>query len=472
LGIIFGLWGAGLLVRFISTAQDVVFLDLPLDGRLLGFTVAIVAVGTILFGLLPALRSTRVSLTSAMKGSQALEVERPARFRGRKWIVASQVALSLVLLITAGLLLRSFVKLATLDLGFDRNGVLLVSTNFRAAKVAPDSQPATSEVIEDKLRALPGVVSVSRSEVTPISGDSWGERIRTDWSKGLTGHNASARFNCVSPGFFQTLRMGLLAGRNFNNNDTKTAPAVAIVNQTLARRFFPGLNPIGKTFRIDDVAGKPGPPTEVVGIVRDAKYESVREDTHPTAFLPVTQAPAHADTGKFELRTAVPPSTLISQVETAIAGVNKGISLQFNTLAEQVNDSMVPERLLALLSGFFGALALLLAMIGLYGTLSYLVTQRQTEFGVRMALGAETGSILRLVMRDVIAVLVAGTVIGVGISLAATRVLQQMLFGLGPRDPVTMIGAAGILAAVALVAGYLPARRATRVDPMVALRYE
>jgi len=472
LGIILGRWGAALLVRFISTTQNAVFLDLKLDGRVLGFTVAVAVITGILFGLLPAVRSTRVSLASAMKGGQAVELERPARFATRKWIVATQVALSLVLLVAAGLLLRSFAKLATLDVGFDRNGVLLVSTDFRVAKVAPDAQPGTYEAIADRLQALPGVISVSRSRVTPISGDSWNQWIRTDWSKGLTGHNALAWFNCVSPGFLRTLRMGLLAGRDFTNNDTKTSPAVAIVNQTLARRFFPGLDPLGKTFRIDDIAGKPGPPIEVIGIVRDAKYESVREDTLPAAFFPVTQAPDGADTGNFELRTAVPPSTLVSQVEAAIAGVNKGISLQFNTLAEQVNDSMVPERLLALLSGFFGALALLLAMIGLYGTLSYLVTQRRTEFGIRMALGAPGGSILGLVMRDVVTVLLAGVVIGVGISLVSTRLLQQMLFGLGPRDAVTMIEAAAMLSVVALVAGFLPARRATKVDPMVALRYE
>jgi putative ABC transport system permease protein len=473
LGVLFARWGAAVLVRYLSTAHSTVFLDLSFDGRVLGFTAAIAALTAILFGLLPALRSTRVSLASAMKGSPALELDRPARFRARKSIVALQVALSLVLLVAAGLLLRSFVKLATLDLGFDRNGVLLVSTNLGAAKVAPDSQPGAYDAIQNRLRALPGVISVSRSHATPISGDSWNQSIRTEWSKGLTGHNALVWLNSVSPGFFQTLRMEVLAGLDFNQNDTKTAPAVAIINETLARRFFPSMNPIGKTFRIDDISGQPGPPVEVIAMVRDAKYESVREDTPPTAFFPVAQAPAFAEAGNFELRTAVPPYALVSQVETAIAGVNKRISLEFDTLAEQVNDSMAPERLLALLSGFFGVLALLLAMIGLYGTLSYLVTQRRTEFGVRMALGAGAGSILSLVMRDLIVVLAAGLAGGVLVSLAATRVLRQMLFGLGPRDAVTMVAAAGaVLLAVAAAACYVPARRATRVDPMVALRYE
>jgi predicted permease len=300
----------------------------------------------------------------------------------------------------------------------------------------------------------------------------WNDNIQTDWSKSLTGDNTVAWFNYVSPGFFPTLRMPLLAGRSLSKSDTANSPAVAVVNQTLAHRFFPGLNPVGKTFRIDDVGNKPGPPIEVVGVVKDAKYGAVREETYATAFFPATQIPEHAESETLELRTAIPPSALTSQVQAAVAGVNKNISLEFQTLAGQVNDSMVQERLLALLSGFFGVIALLLAMIGLYGTLSYLVAQRRTEIGIRMALGAQGGSILRLVMREVISVLAGGVVIGVCLSLATTRWLQQMLFGLGTRDTVTISAAIGLLSGVALVAGYLPARRATKVDPMVALRYE
>jgi putative ABC transport system permease protein len=472
LGALFARWGTALLVRYLSTARNAVFLDLSIDGRVLAFTAGIAAFSAVLFGLLPALRSTRVSLASAMKGVSTFELDRRARFRARKWIVAAQVALSLVLLVSAALLLRSFMKLATLDIGFDRNNVLMVQADLKTAKVAPEQQLATYEQMESRLGALPGVVSVGRSVMTPLSGGAWNNSIHTDWSKNLTGDDVLAWFNFVSPGFLDTLRMTLVAGRNFDSNDTKTSPGVAIVNQTLADRFFPGLNPIGRTFRIDDVADKLGPPIEVVGIVRDAKYESLRDKIHPTAFFPATQVPDHSDAETFEVRTAIPPSALTRPIQAAAAAVNKQIPLEFHTLAELANDSMVQQRLLALLSVFFGALALLLAMIGLYGALSYLVTQRQTEFGVRMALGAWAGSILWLVMRDLMAVLAGGLVVGIGISLAATRVLQQMLFGLGSRDALTMIGAAAVLAVVALVAGFLPARRATKVDPMVALRYE
>jgi hypothetical protein len=217
------------------------------------------------------------------------------RFRARKWIVASQVALSLILLVAAGLLLRSFAKLATLDIGFDRNNVLLVSTNLKTAKVPLDRQLATCEQIESRLSTLPGVISVGRSVMTPISGFEWNSFIHTDWSKAITGDKALTYFNYVSPGYFQTLRMSLLAGPNFTSADTQTAPPVAIVNQTLALRFFPNLNPVGKTFRIDDVGGKAGPPIEVLGVIKDSKYESLREETYPTAFFPASQVPAHAE---------------------------------------------------------------------------------------------------------------------------------------------------------------------------------
>jgi putative ABC transport system permease protein len=241
----------------------------------------------------------------------------------------------------------------------------------------------------------------------------------------------------------------------------------------MARKFYPNLNPIGRYFRTEQVSGNLAPPIQIVGLVKDSKYESLREETYPTAFFPIAQqAPENDDAENFELRTAIPPSSLAAAVQNAVAGVNKEISIDFHTLAEQVNDSLVQERLLALLSAFFGGLALLLAMIGLYGTLSYLVTQRQTEFGVRMALGAQPGSILRLVMRDVVAVLAGGLAAGLCITLTTVTLLQKMLFGLGARDTVTMVAAVGTLSAVALIAAYLPARRAAKVDLMVALRYE
>ncbi len=481
LGALLARWTAALLLRIISTAQNSIFLDLSFDTRILGFVLAVAGLTSLLFGLLPALHLKRVSLSPAMKGGQSSEAGRSLHFHMRKWIVGSQVALSLVLLVAAGLLLRSFVKLVTLDVGFDRNNVLLVQTDLRTAKLPVDRQAATYEAIESRLSALPGVLSVGRSMITPISGSlSVNNSVHTDWTEPSIVHkdfagwsDADTKFwvytDSISPGYLPTLRMRLLAGRNFTRADMGSSHAVAIVNQTFARRFFPGLNPIGRIY-LDGVV--PAEPVEVVGLVEDSKYFSLREENLPTAFLPLNQGSELGDRDTLELRTAIPLSRLIVPVVAAVAEVSRAISLEFHTLADQVNDSLVQERLLALLSGFFGALALILAMIGLYGTFSYLVTQRQTEFGVRMALGAQPASILALVMRDLIAVLAGGLVAGILISLAATRLLQQMLYGLAPRDARTMFLAAGVLSAVALLAGYLPARRAARMDPMTTLREE
>jgi predicted permease len=477
-GFLFARWGAVLLIRSISIhniyalGNIPVLLNLSLDGRVLGFTAAVAILTVALFGILPTLRSTSVSLISAMKDIRTVDLDRPARFRSRKLIVASQVAFSLVLLVAAGLLLRSFAKLATLDPGFDRNNVLIVYTDLWPAKIPRDQRPAVLDQIENQLRALPGVLSASRSSVTPAEVSYGAHNVHTEWSKSFTDAESLSMSVNVSPEYFGTLRMQFVAGRDFNGSDTATSPMVAIIDQTAARRFFPGLDPLGRTFWIDGVASEPGPPIEVVGVVRNAKYMSLREEIHPTVFFPATQAPDLGLAGALELRTALRPTTLISAVQAAVASVSPAITLEFHTLAQQVSDSMVQERLLAQLSGFFGSLALLLAVIGLYGTVSYMVAQRQREFGIRMALGAEPGSILRLIMRDVFSVVAVGLLAGIAMSLAATRLLQQLLFRIGPRDTVTLVVAVAALSIVALIAGYLPGRRATKVDPMVALRYE
>lgn len=472
LGVVFARWGTALLVRYISTGQNQVFLDLSFDWRVLSFTAAVAVFTGLLFGVLPAFRSTRVSLTSAMKGSLAARNEYHGRFRAGIWIVASQVGLSLVLLVASGLFLRSLVKLTTMDVGFDRNNVLLVHANLHNAQIPVEQQPAMFDAIETRLRALPGVVSASRSVMTPVSDYIWNNFLQVDGPNAPTGEAAIAFFNFVSPAYLGTMRTPMLAGRSLNESDTATSQLVAVVNETLARKFFSKGDALGKHFKTQPEPGKSNPPILIVGIAKDAKYESLRENAHATVYFPIAQIQEHAEEQVFEVRTAMRPSVLIPSVQEAVGGVSKTIPLEFHTLAEQVNDSLVQERLLATLSTFFGTLALVLAMIGLYGALSYLVTQRQPEFGIRMALGAPRSSILGLVMRDVAIVLFAGTVTGIGISAAAVGLLQKMLFGLAPRDTFTFVASVGVLAAVAIFAGYIPARRATRIDPMAALRYE
>jgi putative ABC transport system permease protein len=472
LGMFFARWGNAALLRYMSTGREKVFFDLSVSGRVLGFTALVAIFAGILFGALPAFHATRISLTAAMKGGHAGAGESRFGFRPGKWIVASQTALSLVLLVAAGLFLRSLVRLATLDIGFDRNNVLLVSANLGVAKIAPEQRLDVYEQIESALQTIPGAISVSRSWRTPVTNHEWNDFVFVDSSDAPKGDDSLVYFNYVSPGYFGTLRTPLLAGRGFQPTDKKNGQGVAVVNETMVRRFFHGQNPLGKTFRVGDGRNERSQTFEIVGLMRDAKYESLREETFPQAVFPISQMPGNDESEYFELRTAIPPKALTSAVQNSVAGVNKGISLEFQTLAEQVDDSIVQDRLLATMSGFFGGLALLLAMIGLFGAISYFVMQRQTEFGVRRALGAQPGSILGLVLREVLVILAAGVTLGVGIALASARLLQSLLFGLPARDTVTMVAAVGILSAVALLAGYLPARRAMRVDPMVALRYE
>jgi predicted permease len=409
---------------------------------------------------------------AAMKTGQTTETDHGRGFRAGKWIVASQVALSLVLVVSGGLLLRSFQKLLTVDAGFDRRNVLLAEASMDRTKTTAEQRMLIYDEIERRLATIPGVTAVARSFTTPLKGWEWNNFIHAEGPNAPTGEQSLADFNAVTPGYFQVMRMQLLEGRGLNASDTQTSPLVSVVNKTLAQKFFPNTDPIGKRFSMEADPGKPAPLIEIVGVVNDSKYETLREETPPTAFFTVTQAFNKVGANGFELRTSVPPTSIQTAVQQAVAGVNKEVSLEFRTLEQQVDDDVVQERLLAELSGFFGGLALLLAMIGLYGVLSYLVTQRQTEFGIRMALGAQPTSILRLVMTDTFAVLAGGLIVGVGLSLATVTLLQKMLFGLSPRDATTMLMAVGVLTAVGVIAGFLPARRATRVDPMVALRYE
>jgi putative ABC transport system permease protein len=472
-GILFARWGAALLVRFISTGDNAVFLDLTPDVRVLGFTAAIAVLTAVLFGVLPALRSSKVPVTAAMKGRQADGDS--LRLRSGRWIVAAQVACSLVLLVISGLFLRTLKKLTVLDIGFDRSNVLLLNANLRPANIPNGEHQAILADIESRLRQIPGVLSVAQSSRVPISNSESAGPLLVDRPNAPKGPDAVVWMNHISPGYFETMREPLLAGRNFDSTDTATSTPVAIVNEAFARKFLPGMNVVGTVVqRVEGRAGVPNTAIHIVGLVRDAKYESVRESTFAQAFFPVAQIPASEDFDAqyFALRTAAHSSAVTSLVQSAVAQVNKNISLEFSSLAQQVDDSLVQERLLATLSTFFGGLALMLAMIGLYGAVSYGVTQRRSEFGIRIALGAAPGSILRLVMRNVVVMLLAGAVGGVVISLLAVRLVQKFLFGLTPDDPLTFVSAVVLLTAVAVIAAYLPARRAMGVDPMVALRYE
>jgi putative ABC transport system permease protein len=472
LGVFFARWGSALLVRFVSTDQGQVFLDLKMDGRVLAFTIAIAVFCGLLFGILPAFCATRVSASSAMKEGQSQGAGGRSQSALARWIVAVQVALSLILLIGTGLFIRTFTNLMTLNPGFDRNNVLLVDTNVQRDGLPKSALVPLYGQMLAKLQALPGVVSASQCLLYPLSpDDEWTSGVSVPGYQLPNGVDPTVYMNWVTPGYFSTMRTPLLEGRVFNAGDSLNSTPVVVVNQLLANTYFRGQDPIGKHIRLggQEIEDKP---LEIIGVVQNAKRDSLDQDFLSAAYVPLTQIHSVREDTTFEIRTATTPGALIPAVRDAMASINKSASLQFATLKQEADDSVLQEHLMAVLSGFFGGLALLLTAIGLYGVMAYVVTLRTHEIGIRLALGAQRSSILRLVMRDAAIVLVAGIAAGLLGSIWITRLVKSLLFELTPNDPLTLALAIAAIVIVALVATYIPARRAMKVDPMVALRYE
>jgi predicted permease len=471
LGVAFAVWGCRLLVSIFTRGNDFMVLELGADSRVLLFTIGVAVFTGLLFGLAPAWRVGRVSPQVAMKAQGRGVAEGHSRFSAAKALVAAQVALSLVLIVGAGLLLGSWRRLATVDPGFRSDQVLLVSADIRGAAVAPDRRLAVDQDMLNRLRALPGVRSASASNMTPVGPFTWNELLRVDGFKPKTEDDALAWANAVSDGYFGTLGIPLLAGRDFDARDSRTAPRVVIVNESLARRFFGTPAAVGRTLEKQE-GSKWSQPMEVVGIVGDTKYRSLRDSAQPIMYFPRAQESPEAQSVAFELRVATGPRSLVPSVVQAIADVNPRIALDFKTLDQQLTESLALSRTVATLSGFFGALAVLLATIGLYGVMAYTVARRRNEIGVRIALGAGQQRVVRMVIGEVGRIVAAGVAIGVLISLGATRLVVSFLYEVKPSDPVTILGSVLLLAAVGVAAAALPAWRAARLDPVEALREE
>jgi predicted permease len=468
-GILFARWGNGLLIGMLSRGPFTLSLDLGLDVRVLVFTLTVAVATGILFGLAPAWRSTRIDPQVALKAGGRGIAEGHSRFAIGKALVTGQIALSLVLVIAAGLLLGSFRALATSDPGFRREGVLIVDTDFRTAGYAKESYATVRRDLLARYRALPGVRSASASPFTPISGSAWNDVIRVDGFAPRSDDDALVMFNEVSDGYFATLGTALVAGRDFDARDRSGAPPVAIINETLARKFFNGVSPLGKTYRLV-VHDSLGPPIEIVGVVRDAKYLTLRETAYPTVYLAMEQGDDYFGGMSFELLADGPASALAGPVKAATAEVNRSLPITLTPLSRQLDASLTRDRLLATLSGFFGLIAVLLATVGLYGTLSYSVARRRNEIGIRVALGAARGRVIRLVLGEVSRMVVVGIAIGLLVAFWSTRWVRSFLYGLSASDPRTIAGSVVLLAAVAIAAAAMPAWRAARVDPITALR--
>ena len=474
MGIIFARWGARLLVGLLASnvyQENQVFLDLSIDLHVLAFTLGVAVLTSLLFGLAPAWRATRVDPQLAMKAN-ARGVMQGGKFKLGKALVVVQVALSLVLVAGAGLLLATFIGLETLDPGFEPAHVLLMEIDLGQNNMSERRGEIFRRTL-DRLRSLPGVLSVSASNETPLGGAVFASYVKTDGDTSANREEHELVFlNAVSDRYFQTLGIRLLAGRDFNEHDSVNSPTVAIVSESFSKKYFNGPNPIGRRYRPEQ-DNKLGDPVEIIGMVHDAKARDLREKFHPTAYVAMSQTAKWGRVVTFELRaSAGKATTMIQEAERAVAGVDPDASLQFRTLAGQVDESLARERLLATLSGFFGGLALLLAMIGLYGITSYNMTQRRNEIGIRMALGAHQSHIVRTVLGEVAILIGIGLAIGLAATVGVTHFIQSFLYGVKANDPRMLSLAAAILALVATIAGFLPARRASRLDPMNALREE
>jgi len=460
------------LVAFISTPDNPIFLDMPTDWRVLGFAAGLAILTTILFGLAPAIRAGNTSPGSALKAGGRGMTSGRERFRLQRVLVASQVALSLVLLAGALLFARSLRNLMSRNLGFEQNGVLVANVDFsRLHLPTAQIEPFERDLIE-RIRAIPGVAAAATSVRSPMSGSS-----SNNWVLDEKGNhpNGSAWLDYVSPGYFQTLETPLLGGRDFNSSDTATSPKVAIVNEAFVKKFLKGSkNPVGMEFRKWESPGNPRPYYTVIGVVKDSVYNDMHAPFVPVMYFPRTemQAPFSHPGAVVLIRSRVGAAAMLKSVKDTIAGVNSEIDIQFRVLRTQIRETLIPDELMATLCGFFGALAIMLAAIGLYGVISYTVAQRTNEIGIRMALGAQHGNVIRLILVEVAVLIGIGIAVGTALTLAAGKAAGSLLFELKPRDPLTLALAAILLGFIGFAASYIPARRATKVDPMVALRYE
>jgi putative ABC transport system permease protein len=376
-----------------------------------------------------------------------------------------------VLLVGALLFVRSLRNLMTTDAGFKGEGVITVNIDFSKAKYPKKRRLPVMQELNEKLAGLPGVVSAAQTGFTPVSGSGWDNSIGPDGEVAAASGKESF-FNRASPGYFRTMGTALVAGRDFDDHDTLTSPKVAIVNEKFAREFFGGKNPVGHTFHLEQEAGKPEPLIQIVGLVKNTKYYELREDFRPIGYFPIAQDDDPSNDASYVLRVAGSPSALMNSIKAAVASVNPTMGLQFQSFSEQLKESLLREQLMARLSGAFGLLAALLATMGLYGVIAYMVARRRNEIGVRIALGADRKRVIGLVLREALLLLAVGLPVGIIMAVLAGRAAAALLYGLQPYDPISLIAATCLLAVVALAASYGPARRAAAVEPMVALRSE
>jgi len=457
------------LARLIGASRQPIVLALQPDWRVAGFLLATAAATCAILGLVPALRTTRRTPAEALQSGTRTTAD-PGGLAVRRTLVVAQVAVSLVLVVGALLFARSFRNLLAEPLGFAAGSVLVVDAGLPPPAPSPEATLALKRGIRDGLRAIPGVREVGETNVVPLSGNSSSNAIWRDGSTRERGLNAL--FSRVSPGYFEALGMRLVAGRDVADGDTAGAPRVAVVNETFARTFAPGVSPIGQRFWIEATPRQGERIVEIVGVVSDAKYRQLREPASPVVFMALAQEGEPGPGGTWMVRSGADGQALEGAVREALARVDPRLRFVLRPLDIEVGDALLRDRAMALLSSLFGVLAAILAAVGLHGVVAYGVERRRREIGIRLALGASRRTIAASIVRESGGLVAAGLGVGVVLSLALTGAARTLLFGLDPRDASTVVAAVAGLAVVALAASLLPARRAARVDPMSTLRDE
>ncbi|PYY00940.1 MAG: permease [Acidobacteria bacterium] len=469
-GSLLAIWGVRVLVRIFDSSAA---LPLAPDWRVLSFTIAICLLTGVLFGLVPAVRTLKVQVTPALKETTAVLSESRSRFGWGKGLVAGQVALSLLVLFAASLLVRSLQKVMTQDFGYQRDHLVIARMDPTAAGYKSDKMKLLAQQLVTRISSLPGVRNVTYSVNGLFAGSESGDAVIVPGFKANDDRDRVSMEDYVGPGYFGAVGIPILAGRGIEGQDTATSMRVAVVNEAMVKHFFGGLNPLGRQFTIDD-ANELDKPFTVVGVSKNAKDHGsgLREEVKPRFYqaFQQTQDPTQII---LEVQASGAPSAAISTIRGEIKAVDPRIPIgSLNTLDGLVRGSAADQIALAKLSAFFAGLALLLACVGLYGIMSYTVAGRTREIGLRMALGARRLDVLQLILREGMWLVGFGLAIGIPLSLASSRLLSSMLYGLKSTDPVSLFAVIAILAVVAVFAGYIPARRATKVDPMIALRYE
>jgi predicted permease len=458
-------WTVRLLPLFFP-ANDANGLDLSVDWRVLGFTLGVSLLTGLLFGLAPALQATRLNLLPALKAEASVYGPRRRRIALRDVLVIAQLAMSLVLLVSAGLFVRSLRQALTFDPGFTTDNLLAASLETRGARLSEQQGREFYQQTLERVGSLPGVQSVTLSMFVPLGGGGARRMITLEGYEPQPNEDTELNTNTIGLNYFSTMGIPIVAGRDFDKQDREGSPLVVIVNEELARRYYGG-NAVGKRLQI----GSNVPSREIVGVARTAKYRNLREPSLPFIYIPFGQE--YLSGMALLVRTKGDPEEIVGSLHNEMRALNKDVPLfSVQTMSERIDGQLAADRMIAVLLSVFGGGALLLAAIGIYGVMGYAVAQRTHEIGIRLALGAEQRDILRLIVGQGMVLIAIGAGVGLAITLAATQVLKSLLFGVSATDPLTFASVIVVLVGVALLACYLPARRATKVDPLEALRYE